>query len=390
MTFRNRGVLLGLGMLVLSAQPVKAFEWQQDWSAVSYMQYDSNPLYLPNPQGVTVADLSPTWQASANSDHLSLNGKATMNLLRSSNPNLMVNRTDPDIVLGSAYTSQHSTTTLELDYNQMSTLPLGAAPGALAQDTVILADATRTTRTAKLGWTHDLDAYWTLDGNLNLSDVGFSQGAVGGVPAGNAGVQLTSYLEQQIEMGLTRKMTARLQQYVQFHAMRMQVSSVSGQNSWYELDTGVKWDISEAWSLDTYAGYSRLQNAGAVGLAGAGSQSGLAGSVDLEWLSEGDSFSVTAKRMFQDSGYGGIVEIDRATADYSKSLSEKYHAGWDLMYLRNQTLFTITQAAAGIWLSRDVSSKLSVKLQLQRVDWLPVGAGAIGNNLAGIYLVYSD
>ena len=376
------------GLLVLWTEPSLAFEWQQDFSSLNYLQFYSNPLYLSNPKPVSVADWTPTYDLTGQSDAYAVKAVASVNMLRSSDPSLMVNRADPNFSLTGSYTGQTSSLSIAFDYSQMTTLPLGVSPLQLGQNSFVAADGTRTSRAGILNWHKDLNDLWALDSGLTVTSVGLNQ--PGSNQVQSTSLLLTAYTEDQLQVKLTRILSPVLSSYVMTHAGVMNVASEAGQDTWYEMDAGTKWDFSNAWSLDGYAGINKTQNNLVTALIPVSSATGLSASLSLKRTQEGDLFSFLASQTVQGSAYGGVVQTDMVTANWNKALSNLYHVGADGFYMQSKAFIQVRQMMADAWVARDLTASLNLKLQLQRVEWLPAGTSAVGDNVVGLYLVYSD
>ncbi len=374
-------------LLVLLARPACAFEWQQNFSSLNYLQFFSNPLYLPNPKPVSVADWTPTYGLTGQSEAYSLKAVASANLMRSSDPTVMVNRADPSLTVTAAYTGQTTTLSAAFAYSQMTTLPLGVSPVELGQNSYAAADGTRISRTATLTWQQELSDLWSLNTSLISSSIGFNQPGVNQVQ--QSGFLLTSYAQNQLQVKLTRTLSPVLSAYAMVHAGSMTVPSESGQDTWYEVDAGSQWNLSDAWSLNGYAGVNRTQNTLVTTLVPATSTTGLSASLSLQRQLEGNLLSLLASQTEQGSAYGGVVQTDMVTANWSKALTDLYQLGADGFYLQSKTVYQIRQVMADAWISRDLTAAWNLKLQIQRVEWMPTGASAVGDNVVGLYLVYS-
>ena len=378
-----------LGLVFAVSQNALAMDWTGNFSSVNYLQYYSNPLFLSNPQGVSVADWTPGYAVTGQNDLYTVKAQGSVNLLKSSNPGLMVNRADPTAVIFAGYNGATSRLNLTLNYSQVTTLPMGISPIQSGQYSNATVDATRISRSAAMEWQKDFNERYSLDTTATLSAVDFSQ--PGSVQNTYSLFPLMSYTEEQLSSKLSRQILPTLTSYVLANGGEMKPSSGTGQNSWYGVNLGSKWNISDAWLIDAYAGLSKVDN-NVPGLTyiSTGSQTGFSGSVDAEWARDNDSFSLIARQVFQGSAYGGITESDVLSSAFVKQLSDRNFGGADLLYSKTLTIYLARQTMIDAWVSHHISNGFDLKLMLQRIQWMPSGLGALTNNVMGLYLTYSD
>jgi len=377
-------------LVMLMVKDAYATDWEQSFTDTSFLQFYSNPLYLAsNPKSVAVEDTTPTYSVNAQNGAFSLQGLASVNLLHSSNPQLMVNRTDPDLKVTGGWEDATSSLSLALDYNQTTTLPIGISPLVFGQIGYTTADGTRTNKAVTLDWQNALNERWSTDTIVTASAVSFSQPGLAVNPTST--VALFSYNQQTGMFKLTRELTDALSGYTQLLVGQMTFAAQGGQDKWQTLVAGMKWQINDTWSLDGNAGITRtVNNVPLLGGLANGTQTGFDGKADLEWKQDADFFSLQAWQNFQASSYGGVLQTDVVSANWSRALTEKLTGGLDGFANQTKSYFPSTEVMADVWVSRELSSHFNLKLQLQRINFTVAGASTVGNNVAGVYLIYSD
>ncbi len=369
-----------------------ADELTQNFDATTGVQYYSNPLFGPaNPQAVTVGTFNPTYSLASPGGTNSWNLNAGLNVQRSSDPNILVNRDDPTVTAGWEHDWNTDSLALNAHYDQSSIL-FGNAATVSADNVNYIHDGSRDTSSAGAKWTDNLSDSWQLE-----SDASWSQILFNGLTQGSNNLTnftLTNYQMAALTAKLSKQFRATLLGYGQVAYTRLLMAGTEPNSSQINSILGLHWQTSASLSLDAYGGESAISTDSVPGgYAASGlsppATSGWIGDATLSWQGQRANASLEASRTNRPSGFGGFISSELLSGKAGYDWSERDSAGVEYDYLNNLDLFISTQNRYTAWVMHKFSPSVSLQFTMQRLAMAYLANPIAYNNIAGLNLIYT-
>ncbi len=369
-----------------------ADELTQNFDATTGVQYYSNPLFSPaNPQAVTVGTFNPTYSLASPGGTNSWNLNAGLNVQRSSDPNILVNRDDPTVTAGWEHDWNTDSLALNAHYDQSSIL-FGNAATVSADNVNYIHDGSRDTSSAGAKWTDNLSDSWQLE-----SDASWSQILFNGLTQGSNNLTnftLTNYQMAALTAKLSKQFSATLLGYGQVAYTRLLMAGTEPNSSQINSILGLHWQTSASLSLDAYGGESAISTDSVPGgYAASGlsppATSGWIGDATLSWQGQRANASLEASRTNRPSGFGGFISSELLSGKAGYDWSERDSAGVEYDYLNNLDLFISTQNRYTAWVMHKFSPSVSLQFTMQRLAMTYLANPIAYNNIAGLNLIYT-
>ena len=400
-TTTDRSVLvLSGGMLaacILLAWPaaVRADALTQTFSATTGVQYYSNPVFTPgNAQAVTVGTFAPQYTIGTTGGANNWNLNAGLNVQRSSDPGIMINRADPSLTAGWEHDWATGNFGLSAHYDQSSILFGNTA--TTPENVNYVHDGSRDTSSASAKWTEALSEYWQLETDASYNQISFTGLSAAGpvnAPVSLATLALSNYQDAIFGAKLARTLSDAVLAYGQISYTRLTMTAPQPDSSEVNSILGLHWQATTTVSLDAYAGESSIATDGSQAVyassAMAPASSGAIGDATLAWQGQQASASLEASRTNKPSGFGGFMSTDLITAKAQDTFSERNSAGVEYDYLENLDLFISTSNRYIAWVTHKFTPSLNLQLMLQRLSMSFLSNPTEYNNIIGLNLYYT-
>lgn len=365
----------------------------QNFSATTGVQYYSNPLFTPaNPQAVTVGTFNPTYSLASPGGSNSWNLNAGLNVQRSSDPNILINRDDPTVTAGWEHDWNTSSLALNAHYDQSSIL-FGNTASVSPDNVNYVHDGSRDTTSAGAKWTDNLSDSWQLESDASWSQILFN-GLTAQGGNGLANLALTNYQMASLAVKLDKQVSDTLLGYGQVAYTRLLMTGTEPNSAQVNSILGMHWQTTATLALDAYAGESAISTDStpggyATGGLSAPATSGWIGDATLSWQGQQANASLEASRTNKPSGFGGFMSTEMLSAKAGYDWSERNSGGVEYDYLKNLDLFVSTQNRYTAWLMHKFTPTLSLQLTVQRLAMAFLANPTAYNNIAGLNLIYT-
>ncbi len=351
-------------------------------------RYDSNPLYsVTNSQSAWTATFAPTYTVDTDIGQNELSLTAGLNVQRSSNVYVLVNRNDPTATLNWTRILQNGTLTVTAHYEQDSTL-FGVSQ---AGNNLIAEDGTRSLQTLSADWLDNLSDTWQIDNNINTSDVTYNFNNLGN---NNLAALMSNYQTTVYSSKISKTMSDTLSAFGQIAYTQFSLDSQPVSENQVSAVLGLQSQLSQSLNLLVDAGAVNSSGSSYTPIGGIPSSSassiGAIGTATLTYQGLRSSGTLLASRTNLPSGFGGFLVTDRISGQYSYDLSDKNSIGAGYSYFKNTTLFIESGNQANIWFNRQITTALGLKLMLLQNSFSAPGFPATADNAVSLFLTYNN
>ncbi|MBU0500818.1 MAG: porin family protein [Gammaproteobacteria bacterium] len=332
-----------IGLIILGAQSAMASPLQQSLSLSTGVEHESNPaMTAANARAVSRYKLSPGYEAKWVEGADEWNATARVDVERSSDQALSIDRQDPSLGVGWIRENPRgSTTALQATYDRQSTsaTETNTPGGAGSNDT-------RTRYGVEGDWRHEVTERVEAEVNLAHEDNSY-QGATGATSG------FTNYKTTTGMASLEYLLNERNRPYVKAGASQYSPASGASSNL-YTAVAGIKSDLSESLKFDA--------NLGIAQTAGAADATGLNGLLSLGHEGERTKASVSYARASSASGSSGYTEADEVKASLGYELDPLTEVGADAAWTKTHSQSPLTTSSLGLWADRELLEDLSLRL----------------------------
>lgn len=331
-----------VGLFVLGAQAAMASPLQQGISLSTGVEHDSNPsMAATNARGVTRYKLSPGYEAKWTLDEDEWSATAKVDVERSSDQALSIDRQDPSLGVGWTRENPRGGTSVKATYDRQSTsaTETDSAGGAGSNDT-------RTRYGVDGEWKHAVTERVEAGVDLSHEDNSY-QGATGGASS------FTDYKTTAGMASLEYLLNERNRPYAKVGVSKYSPSTGAASNL-YTAVAGIKSELSESLKLDTNLGVAQMD--------GATDTTGLNGLLSLSHEGERTKSSVSFTRASSASGSGGYTEADEVKASLGYELAPLTEVGADAAWTKTYSQSPLTTSSLGLWADRELLEDLSLRL----------------------------
>lgn len=359
---RVAGMAALLAALPLRVEQGWADTWQHAATSRISAEYETNPTMMPTSRGgmwrtllepgytLTRTDGANEWKAGVN-----------LQVARSSNTALSLNREDPSIFLNWLRPNETGDLGLSARYEEAATR--ATETGATR---VAAGDGTRSTRTLSANWNKTLSERSTLAANGSYSIFSYKGGSYVGYGTRSAGLRVTHDWNESIAPFLGLSYTDQTPSRGGVPSRRTSVT----------LGSSLK--ISER--LDCTAQADRSRDRG-----GSGSSQYM---MTARYAGQRGNLALNAGRQVSTSGLGSFVTSDQAGADWSHELNERSNTGINLSWRKNRSITDEATRTLDVWLQHDLDTSWAARTHYQR-RMRELGKLNSSSNLIGLSLVYT-
>ena len=354
-----RTTSIATAILVLPfTDAVQAANWQSSVVVPTSVEYDSNPLLLSSEEkGVTRTIIAPDYTLVGTFDRDELRLGLGMQVLRSSDTDIVDDREDPNVSLGWQRDTEKGRFGLVALYNESSTL------SGTVQDTgVVTTDGTQKLYSLAGNWSSAITERSTLSNETKYTRARYDIDT------------LTGYNELGNVFTWTYAWSERADLYTRFGARRYEPEedlTATASNS-YTPAVGVKYQFSERLSADAHLGVNKVS----------GSEGGRRGEGGASLLYTG----VRSDASF--SAEGGFAQLDMVRGIYSYAVNELTRVGADASWQDSKGQTPNTLQTYSVWASREFSPFWDLRLSLMYKERRQDDAPDATATIVGLTLTY--
>lgn len=342
--------------------------WQTAIALPATVEYDTNPLLdTDNEKGVTRTIIAPDYSLKGTFGRDQYRLGLGLNVERSSDTSVVLDREDPNVLLGWQRENDKGGFGLTANYAETSTLSTGV------QETGVVApDGTQKLYSLGGNWRRALTERSTLVNETQYTVVDYDIDS------------LTSYDEASTQFSWNYAWSERVELFTRFAARRYEPDSGSAfaSSNSYSPTAGVKFEISERLKGTLYGGINHV--------TGEQSDTTGQGGFNLIYTGERIDTSIDIGRSMVASGEGGFVEVDAVQGTWSYALDETSRAGLDASWQDSKGGQTPnTLETFGAWVSRELSPFWLVRLSFIYKERQQDGLPDANANVLGMTLIYN-
>ncbi|MCU1761121.1 hypothetical protein NTD84_15535 [Pseudomonas sp. 14P_8.1_Bac3] len=347
-----------------------AATWSSSVSVPSTVEYDSNPTLLSrNEKGVTRYIIAPNLNLVGTSGPDEYQVGLGVNVVRSSDTNIVSNREDPRLKFGWQRETETGAFGLTARYEESSTL------SSTVQDTgVVSPDATQTLYGLAGNWRTALSERSTLLNETEFNHVTYDINS------------LTDYDELSNRLSYTYAWSDRMELFTRLGLKRYEpdtgsTGSTVGSSNSYTPDIGMNYQFSDRFRGSVYVGANEI--------SGTNSGPSAQGGLTLNYSGDRVEASIDAGRTTLASGDGGFVEVDSVRGSWSYLVDETRRTGIDASWqdTKGQTPNTLNNYSA--WFDQELSPFWIARLSYTYKQRQQVGLPDATANVVGLTLTYS-
>jgi hypothetical protein len=355
-------------LVLLLPVGIHAASWQAAVALPMTVEHDTNPRLDADAdaEGVTRTILAPDYNLVGTFGRDELQLGIGINLERSSNQSISLNREDPTLRLGWQRERERGGFGLAAKYDESSTLF-----SSLEETGVVASDGTRKQHALSGNWSESVSQRSTLASDVQYSSINYDN------------QELTSYDDFSASFSWTYAASERIEPFSRFALSRYipDAAAEASASTSYSPTAGVRLILSEQLEGTLRAGVNQI--------SGGQSSASWQGGFELLYTGERFAASLDAGRSTVASGEGGFAEVNQLRGTWRYAVDETTSAGVDALWQDNkgQTPNTMRQLAA--WASRELSpfwlTRLSIAYKQRQQDGRPDASG----NILGLTLTYS-
>ncbi len=341
------------------------------------VEYDSNPLLAADSNKAVVRSIiAPDYSLIGTFGRDELRFGLGLNLQRSSDSSIVLDREDPDLQLGWQRENELGSFGLTAKYAESSTL--SNALEDTENTEVVNADGTQKKYSLGGSWNTALSERSTLANDTEYTYVNYDISS------------LTGYSNLSSNLSWSYALSERIEPFTRFSISRYEphntqddtvsASSSASSNS-YNPAVGLKLTLSE-----------RLEgsfNMGVNQVSGSGSGPQGQGGFELHYVGERFDTLISAARSTVVSGEGGSVETTRVGGAWSYALSETGRLGVDASWQDSAGETPNTLRQLSFWASRELSPFWNARFSLMHKQRQQDSVPDAHANILGVSLIYS-
>lgn len=344
-----------------------AATWQSAVALPMTVEHDTNPLLNPgNQKAVTRTIIAPDVTLLGTSGADEFRFGLGVNVERSSDPDIVLDREDPRVLLGWQRETEKGAFGLAAKYVETSTL------STTVLDTGVVApDGTQKLYSLAGNWKIALTERSTLANDTEYASVNYDIDT------------LTSYDELATRFTWSYAWSERTELFTRFGVRHYEPESdaVVESSDSYTPTVGVNYQFSERFKGSLYAGVNKVSGTG-DGPTGQGG-------VTLQYTGERVETSFDASRGTVASGDGGFNEVDDVRGVWSYSIDELSRTGFDASWQDSKGQIPNTLRQYGVWASRELSPFWVARLSFTYKERQQDGLQDANANIIGMTLTYS-
>ena len=328
-------------LTMLCAQAAIGSPLQQSFSVRAETEYDDNPsMVATNPRGVWVTTVTPRYQARYVDGADEWTAAVRVDVARSSDQGLILDRQDPSLALGWSHAYPRGRVAVTANYEEESTSS-SEATDATAAGT----NDTRTQYTLGMEWNHAVTER-TNAGLTATYEVNSYQG-VGGEESG-----FSNYESVAVMASLERLLSERNSVYTRVGATEYMPDPPTSSSTHYVALVGFRSQLSPALSVDVNAGASQVDSDI--------DETGWNGALTANYTGERVRSSLALSRVTTASGSGGFTDMDQLTAGVSYQIDERTTAGVEVGLEESYSETPSTASSVTLQVGREIYQDLTI------------------------------
>lgn len=354
-------------LVLLSSGVAHAASWQATVALPMTTEHDSNPrLDAEDEKGVTRTTIAPDYTLIGAFGLDELRFGIGLNLERSSDQSIALDREDPKLLLGWQRENERGGFGLTAKYDESSTLF-----SELEETGVVTSDGTRKQYGLAGNWQTEISERSTLASNVDYTSVSYDVAS------------LTSYDELSTLFSWNYAWSELLEPYTEVSFSRYEPtdSALVASSTQYGPTAGLRFTISEQLQGVLRAGVNQVS----------GSEGGPSwqGGFELSYIGERFDTSIDVGRSTITSGEGGFNEVSQLRASWSYAVSETRRAGLDASLQDNKSTSPNTMRQVNLWASQELSPYWVARLSLTYKERQQDGRPDASANVFGVSLIYN-
>lgn len=343
-----------------------AGSWQHAVTSRVSTEFDTNPAMSPtNRDGIWRALFEPSYTLTGTNGADELRAGLALQVARSSNKNLSVDREDPSVFLDWRRRSDTGELGISTKYDEVATRATEADATGL-----VSADSTRASRALSAIWSKATSERSMLSINAAYTGVSYKgAGAYENYATLSAGMNFSYDWSESIAPFL--------------NISNVNQSPAGGGPSSRRTNTmlGLNWKVSERLDCTMQAGKSK-----GGGTGGNEDSQYVAG---VRYAGMRTQLALNADRQASASGLGGFVTADQVNGSWVFDLNEHSRTGVNIRWRKNRSITDDISTTMDVWLQRDLNSLWGVRTRYMRRTREGGGIGGAASDLLGLSLVYT-
>lgn len=317
-----------------------------DTNKTTVMRYSFNPKY-----NISAVDDINTWFASAG-----------LNVQRSSNKNITIDRDDPNFNFGWTRALERGSFGLNASYSKASTRIT-----EIDESGRVLRDGDSTTKSIGANFTHLITERLSINSGAQYLKKDFSVG------------NFTGYTSKSLNTGLSYQLTEKISPFAQvswtdYKSEGLTAIDRKSQN----YSAGANFILSPRLNYGLSAGISHVENTGNGRIYGA----------NATYLGDRYNLKASLGRSISPSSLGGFQESDNLSIGYGYELSAISRFGADISWRRNNSFNDSESGSVSGFYSRDLTEYWQMRLSARHRTLKTINNSAEGNS-AGITFTYN-
>lgn len=351
-------------LIFFAAQNVLADVIEQVVSVPVGISQDTNPtLSATNKRSVMITTATPRYKVTSTNPLQELSADLAMQIERSSDQSVRINRDDPSLALGWKKELPKGLLNLGAKYDQTST-----RVSELTETGLVQQDGSRRNQSLGASYTHLLSDRLNLSVNGNYTRVKYSGGT------------LDNYTLPAAAFALNYQYSETLVSYIQTSFSQYQPEG-RGQNSEYTtLVGGAQWDWSDRLNLNFNLGVNQIK--------AAQNDMGLETALKLKYLLLRGNVSAGFSRASTASGNGGFIEADQLQASINYDLSDRSGVGSDISLRQNKGPNKSEYYQLGVFYRYEITPQWNLRLNAQYKENKNTSNQSASGNVVGITINY--
>lgn len=323
---------------------------QQARSPLS-VEYDSNPTMASgNKSAIWRYTLNPGYKITAGNSISSWFLDAGLNIERTSNNNISIDREDPSISAGWWHEFERGKLAVTTNYAEASTRVTEFERTGLVQK-----DGSSKSKSINVNGSRQLTERLSLTAGADYRKLKFS------------GSELGNYSSRGINLGLTYLYNEKISPFLRFSLSNYRSEDGSGIHTVSkDVTVGANILLTPQLSTNFGVGTNTISSGG----------SGWIGNAGLTYEGNRHHYTATYARSVNATGAGGFQESDRVSLGYVYDLSEISSIGADYSFSRNNSINSLEAQRLAGWYSRQLTQYWDLKVTLQRKELKGNGSNA--------------
>lgn len=348
---------------LLCSMHAEALVFLHQASASVGTTYDDNPtMSSNNQQSIMRYSFNPKYKVTAVNDLDSWYAGTSLNIQRSSDKKISIDREDPSFNFGWQRALEKGGFGLTGSYSKASTRVT-----EIDETGRVLKDGNSITKSIAANWSHLLTEKLGTSLGVQYLRKNFSVG------------NFTGYTSKSLNSGLSYQLTEKISPFAQVSWTDYESEGLTSTNRKSQnYSVGANFISSPRFNYVLSTGVSHVENTG----------NGRIYSANATYLGDRYTLKAGLGRSVSPSSLGGFQESDNLSVGYGYELSEISNFGADLSWRRNNSLNDSESRSASGFYSRDLSEYWQMRLSAKHRTLKTSSNSAQGNSV-GITFTYN-